>query len=157
MIRVMEVLNEYESSLKLPDHKSPGEEAELEEFFTWDRDIIEGLSVEQCGSAAYRLNQYAFYIQREFNRETSRIRWAKAQLNLAVSDNLGTYSNLYNHEAKIVAATKENLYATALADIIRYAEQRVDRLTYLSNGIRNLADNMLSIQRAKIQYKREQS
>lgn len=157
MKQVMKVLDEYESSLNLPEHKSPGEESELQEYFTWDRAVIENMTVEECGSTAYRLNQFAFYIQRESNRETSRITWAKAQLNSAVSNVLSNYQHIYNHEAKIVAATQDNSYASALADIIRYAEQRVNRLTYLSSSIRNLADNMLSIQRAKLVYKREQS
>ena len=56
-----------------------------------------------------------------------------------------------------IGAGANSTAKNGLATAIRYAEQRVNRLTYLSSSIRNLADNMLSIQRAKLVYKREQS
>jgi pre-mRNA-splicing factor ATP-dependent RNA helicase DHX38/PRP16 len=42
--------------------------------------------------------------------------------------------------------------ASATMNIKKYAKQRIDRLSYLSNNIKNLSDIMLSIQKTKVKH-----
>jgi len=39
-----------------------------------------------------------------------------------------------------------------LNKIKKYAQQRMDRLSYLANSVKNLSDIMLSVQRTKVKH-----
>jgi hypothetical protein len=149
MNRAMGVLDEYESGIGLPKHQPPGTEDELQEFLTWDRKIVEGMSPDQCAGVAYRLAQYSFYLQRELNREEARMKWAKSQLEDTIATELGQYNQYMKHETKVSMICRENSYAKVIRQIQNKAESRVTRLTYLSAGIRNLSDTMIAVQRTK--------
>ena len=150
MKKALEVLDDYEKEIGLPKHESPGTEEELNNYFTWDRSMIEQLSAEALSACSYRLAQFSFYVQRESNRETARMKWAKHELDDAVVGQLDDYDKFMKFEMKVVAVCRDNSYANALRKIMNKAEQRVDRLTYLSSGIKNLSDNMKHARAIKV-------
>jgi hypothetical protein len=53
---------------------------------------------------------------------------------------------------KSLQAIKHNDKANTLNKIKRYAQQRMDRLSYLANSVKNLSDIMLSVQRTKVKH-----
>ena len=114
-----------------------------------DRKSLESLSPEDCGQIAYRLGQYAFYIQRTINRETARYNWADETIKEVIADELNNYKG-YGYVEKSIQAIKHNDKAEALNAIKKYAKQRTDRLLYIATSIKNLSDILLSIQRNKI-------
>ncbi len=144
MNKAIKILDDYENQIGLPAHDAPGSEEELNDYFTWDRSMIEQLPAETLAACSYRLAQYSVYIQREANRETATMQWAKHELDDAVVGQLDDYDKFMKFEMKVVAICRDNSYANALRKIMIKAEQRVDRLTYLSTGIKNLSDNMKS-------------
>jgi len=156
MNKAIALLDEYEKAIGLPKHNPPGEEEELNEYFMWDRDIIESMSAENCASTAYRLAQFSFYFQRETNRETAREKWAKSQLDAAVALKLNDYDKYLKYEVKVALICKEDSYAQVLENIRLKAEQRTTRLMYLSSSIKTLSDTLMSVQRAKMAKKYEQ-
>ena len=155
MKRAIELLDEYESGIGLPPHSPPGSESELNKYFSFDRDVIEAMSAEECATTAYRLAQFSFYFQREVNRETAREKWAKSQLDDTISKELSGYDKFTKHDVKISMICQENSYAKTLRSIQIKAEQRVTRLTYLSSSIKNLSDTMMAIQKVKVARKYE--
>ena len=155
MQKAMALLDEYENAIGLPKHNPPGTERELNDYLSWDRDVVEKLSAEQAGGVAFRLNQYTFYFQREFNREAARQNWAKTQLANVIAQELGSFDKYTKHEVKVSLICASNSYAQAINQILSNAENRVIRLTFLSTSIKNLADNMMSVQRAKAAKKYE--
>lgn len=147
------ILDEYEKSIGLGKYESSIslEESELNEYFTMNRDSIEKLSPEDCAQISYRLAQYAFFMQRTLNREIARHNWAEESIKETIADEINNYKG-YGFLEKSIQAIKHNDKAQALDKIKRYAKQRMDRLSYLANSIKNLSDIMLSVQKTKVRH-----
>ena len=146
-----EMLNEYEKGIQMPAHEAPGTNEELEKYLTMDRTVLESIASEECSIIEYRLGQFAFYLQRAQNRELARVTWAKNELRLSIAKELNDYKG-YGYEALSSQAIKGNEHATKVNQILVYAQQRADRLNFLSNGLRNLGDILKSMS-----YNRRQS
>lgn len=144
------ILDEYESSMGMPSYAEdsmPSEE--LNEYLTMNRSMLEKLTPDDCGEIAYRLSQFGFHIQRTLNREIARYNWSDEKIKEVIADEINNYKG-YGYIEKSLQAIKHNEKAYALNTIKRYAKQRMDRLSYLANNIKNLSDIIISIQRNKI-------
>ena len=145
-----DILDEYEQSVGLPQYKNDiFPEDELNKYLTMNRDAIEKLNPEDCAQISYRLGQFSFHIQRSINRELARYNWADEVMKETIADELNNYKG-YGYVEKSIQAIKHNDKAQSLNKIKNYAKQRSDRLSYLANGIKNLSDILLSIQRNKV-------
>ena len=122
---------------------------ELNEYLTMNRSMLEKLTPDDCGEIAYRLSQFGFHIQRTLNREIARYNWSDEKIKEVIADEINNYKG-YGYIEKSLQAIKHNEKAYALNTIKRYAKQRMDRLSYLANNIKNLSDIIISIQRNKI-------
>lgn len=147
------VLDEYESSIGLGKYAQAHNfaEGELNSYFNMNRDAIEKLSPEDCAQISYRLAQYSFFLQRTLNREIARHNWAEESIKETIADEINNYKG-YGFIEKSIQAIKHNEKAHALDKIKRYAKQRMDRLSYLSNNIKNLSDIILSVQKVKVKH-----
>lgn len=148
-----DILDEYESSIGLGKYSESHSfsEDELNQYFTMNRDAVEKLGPEDCAQISYRLAQYAFFIQRTLNREIARHNWAEENIKDTIADEINNYKG-YGFMEKSLQAIKHNDKATSLNKIKKYAQQRMDRLSYLANSIKNLSDIMLSVQRTKVKH-----
>jgi len=147
-----DILDEYEQSIGLPEYKEDvlGSD-ELNTYLTMNRDSIEKLGPEDCAQISYRLGQFAFHIQRTVNRELARFNWADEVIKETIADEINNYKG-YGYLEKSGQAIKHNDKASSLNKIKVYAKQRSDRLSYLANGIKNLSDILLSIQKTKVKH-----
>lgn len=147
------VLDEYESSIGLGKYSEVHNfaESELNSYFTMSRDMVEKLTPEDCAQISYRLAQYAFFIQRTLNREIARHNWAEESIKESIADEINNYKG-YGFLEKSLQAIKHNDKATSLNKIKKYAQQRMDRLSYLANSIKNLSDIILAVQRTKVKH-----
>jgi hypothetical protein len=148
-----DILDEYENGIglgKYSDNHSFVED-ELNQYFTMNRDAIEKLNPEDCAQISYRLAQYAFFLQRTLNREIARHNWAEENIKETIADEINNYKG-YGFMEKSLQAIKHNDKANTLNKIKRYAQQRMDRLSYLANSVKNLSDIMLSVQRTKVKH-----
>lgn len=146
------VLDEYESSIGLSpyiDDSMPSQE--LNEYLTMNRSTIEKLTPDDCGEIAYRLSQFSFHTQRTINREIARYNWAEEKIKEVIADELNNYKG-YGYIEKSLQAIKHNEKASALNNIKRYAKQRIDRLSYIANSLKNLSDVIISIQKNKVKH-----
>ena len=146
---VMAALEDYEKKCGLPAHTPPGEESELNEYLNCGRDVMESYSAIDLAQIAWRLSQYAFYIQREYNRENSRVKWCEAKAYSACAKEFDNYSKFYKHEVKMAAIAADNSYVGALCDLRNYAEQRSVRLDFLSKHLASMETTVKNLQRAK--------
>jgi hypothetical protein len=144
------LLDEYENSIGLSQYNPSGlSEIELNNYLTMNRDELEKLTPEDCAQISYRLGQFSFHIQRTINREIARLNWAEENIKEVIADEINNYKG-YGYIEKSYQAIKHNDRAQSLNKIKKYAKQRSDRLSYLANGIKNLADILLSIQKIKV-------
>lgn len=148
-----DILDEYENSIGLGTYSDSHSftENELNLYFTMNRDTIEKLNPEDCAQISYRLAQYAFFLQRTLNREIARHNWAEENIKETIADEINNYKG-YGFMEKSLQAIKHNDKATSLNKIKKYAQQRMDRLSYLANSVKNLSDIMLSVQRTKVKH-----
>jgi hypothetical protein len=144
------ILDEYENGLGLPKYNMNGmPEQELNNYLSMDRTELEKTTPEDCAQISYRLAQFSFYIQRTINREIARNNWADETIKMIIADEINNYKG-YGYIEKSLQAIKHNEKAQALNKIKIYAKQRTDRLSYLSNSIKNLSDILISIQKIKL-------
>jgi hypothetical protein len=148
------ILDDYESSVGLSKYTGHSEslpETELNSYLTMERNVIEKLQPEDCAQISYRLGQFSFHIQRTINREIARYNWADEAIKETIADELNNYKG-YGYLEKSLQAIKHNDKAESLNNIKKFAKQRSDRLSFLANGIKNLSDIMLSIQKNKVKH-----
>ncbi|MEX0597955.1 MAG: hypothetical protein WD512_15810 [Candidatus Paceibacterota bacterium] len=143
------ILDQYENSLGLSTYIATVlSETELNSYLTMNRDELEKLTPEDCAQISYRLGQFSFHIQRTINRELARYNWSEETIKEVIADEINNYKG-YGYVEKAHQAIKHNDRAQSLNKIKKYAKQRSDRLSYLANGIKNLSDILLSIQKIK--------
>lgn len=147
-----EILDTYEKGLGLPLYSQDSvSEQELQQYLTMNRDMLEKLNPEDCAQIAMRLGQFAFHVQRSLNREIARHNWADETIKEVIADEINNYKG-YGYVEKSYQAIKHNEKASVLNSIKKYAKQRMDRLGFLANNIKNLSDILLSIQRNKVKH-----
>lgn len=154
LYKLDEILDEYEKSIGLPQYSSPGTEDELNQYLSMSRDELEKLTPEVCSHLVYRLSQYAFYLKRLFNREKTRVIWARQELMNIVAKASNSYDKFTKFDVKVSLITNDDEYAMSLQKILTYAEERVQRLEELAIYIKHLSDSMKNMQAAKIQLLR---
>lgn len=147
------ILDEYEKTLSLPTYSVSGfvSENEINDYLSMNRDQIEKLSPEDCAQISYRLAQFAFHVQRSLNREIARYNWADESTKEAIADEINNYKG-YGYIEKALQAIKHNDKASSLNNIKKYAKQRMDRLSYIANSIKNLSDIILAVQKTKVKH-----
>lgn len=147
------ILDDYEKTLSLPEYGAGCSvpETEINNYLSMSRDQIEKLNPEDCAQIAYRLSQFGFYLQRSLNREIARFNWSEESIKESIADEINNYKG-YGYLEKSLQAIKHNDRASNLYKIKKYAQQRMDRLSYLANNIKNLSDILLSIQRTKVKH-----
>lgn len=147
------VLDEYENSIGVGQYDSHNKfsEDELNSYFTMNRDSIEKLTPEDCAQIAMRLSQYALFVQRTLNREIARHNWAEETIKETIADEVNNYKG-YGYIEKSLQAIKHNDKANSLNKIKKYARQRMDRLSYIANNIKNLSDILLAVQKTKVKH-----
>lgn len=147
------VLDEYENSVGFNsyDVHNKFSDDELNLYFTMNRDSIEKLTPEDCAQIAMRLSQYALFIQRTLNREIARHNWADETIKETIADEINNYKG-YGYVEKSLQAIKHNDKASSLNKIKKYAKQRMDRLSYIANNVKNLSDILLAVQKTKVKH-----
>lgn len=147
------VLDEYEKTIGIGRYEENNKfsEDELNLYFTMNRDAIEKLTPEDCAQIAMRLSQYALFVQRTLNREIARYNWTEETIKEIIADEINNYKG-YGYIEKSLQAIKHNDKANALNKIKKYAKQRMDRLSYIANNIKNLSDILLAVQKTKVKH-----
>lgn len=142
-----DLLDQYESKVGLPTLQEAKLTDEVQGYLSLTRDEMDKLSPEDCAEIGTRLEQAAFHIQRFLNKEVGHVTWAKDALRLHIADRLSNYRGSFTQQE--AQAIKEDGYATKLNGVVTYAQQRADRLAYLSTSLTRLADRMYHLQQSK--------
>jgi hypothetical protein len=147
------VLDEYEQSIGLGKYNEVNSftDSELNQYFGMSRDTVEKLTPEDCAQISLRLAQYALYLQRTINREIARYNWADESIKETIADEINNYKG-YGFTEKSLQAIKHNDKANSLNRIKKYAKQRMDRLSYIANSIKNLSDILIAVQKTKVKH-----
>lgn len=142
-----EKLDEFELNIGLPENVLPGSREEFRSYLNMDITVLEKLSQQQCANIAYRLVQFSVYIQRCLNREKAKSKTLTKKIDSIIGPKINQYSGPWNLQR--ASAILDDDAAKALNSEIIESEARQERLEFVASGIKNLADQMKSIQFAK--------
>lgn len=142
------ILDEYERSLGISEFADQFQDDSAKKYMSLSRLQIEKLTPSECAEAALLLGALSFHMQRAYNREVARVNWAKQTLRSTISGREQSYRGSW--ESQFNQAVNEDSYTRKMLAIQKYAQQRVDRLTYLASSIKNISDIFLAVQRAKV-------
>lgn len=149
MIQINEILDRYEEELGLPKFipNNPNHD-KIKDYLNMSREILESLSPIDCAEIGIMLVNYSIHIQRAYNRENAIKGWAEKSMSYYISPKVKNYRGSFDHQE--MQAIREDDYSQKLLTIITKAEERMDRLNFLSNGIKALADQMKNLQVSKL-------
>lgn len=113
-------------------------------------DVIRHLSADECAERAINLLKYKLEIQKDINRNKSRIIWAKSNLDNIVSRLADNYGNQYTkYEQKREMVIADDSYAEKLAHIILHAQSRLEETSQICYIIQSIANVLLDVQRTR--------
>jgi hypothetical protein len=143
---INKLLDEYEGKIGLP--QTSFENKDAQKYLEMSRDQLEKITAEECAEAAYYLNNLSYHIQKAINRESAKLNWTNSTLKRYISDKVSQYRGSW--EQQEMQAIKNDQYADRLNQVRVWSQLRIDRLSYITNNLKNLSDVLLNIQRAKL-------
>ena len=147
------ILDQYEREIAgLAEFKPQEVNPDFDNYLEMNRREIEAMSAEQCAALAVVLSRFAFHLLRTYNREIARAKWAATTLREVIADEVEQYKGSWSQQAD--QATKHNSYATSLKRIETYAQQRADRLYFLSTFVQEQVKQLNQLQMARA-YERD--
>jgi hypothetical protein len=148
LVKAENILDNYEKLSGIPEFRMYDVE-EVSKYFHLKIEQLNKLSAIECAEVSYILAQYSFYLQRMYNRESAKHRWAQDQLTKVVCDKLESYDTYMKHDHKIALIAKENKVVERLQSIINYTSQIMERMNFLSTSVKNMSEIMSNLQKAK--------
>ena len=113
-------------------------------------DNLNSMSVEDIAIYAYKLQSYALYIQKQYNRVKNLHRWANHNLTIITAKEGNQYGNTYTkYEEKKAFVAAGNSYGIQLNKIILDAGARMEELDSISNKISSVSKALSDIQQCR--------
>lgn len=147
-IRAEKILDDYEKIINLPEFNMV-EMDDINTYFNMKIEQLNKLTSIECAEGAYILARYCFYLQRMYNRESAKNKWAIDQMNKLICDKLSEYDTYMKYEHKISLIAKENSVVEKLQKIINYTNQVMERLNFLASAVKNMSEMISNLQKAK--------
>jgi len=147
--KVEDVLDSYESIQGISVISDPGTKTDLNQYLTMNQSQLQALNISDCAEIAYILAEYAFYIQRLYNKESATLQWAEKKLLEYVCDKLDQFDKYTKYDTKIYCIAKENNAVRKVLRIISYCKQVMERLNFLSTRLHNMSERLNNLQIAK--------
>jgi hypothetical protein len=141
-----DILDEFENIHNLNKVSVP---SEIENILGLSYAQLEKLQAIQCAEYSYQLAQFAYYIQRVYNKESATLKWLKEQVDTIVASHWSDFDSFVKYEirAKLVARNND-----ALAKLMKqssFVEQKIERMNFLGGRIDKMADTMSKLEVAK--------
>lgn len=125
---------------------------EVDDILSLTKNHLRGMSPEELGENSYILAQYSAYIQKEYNRQVTRVKWARTDLERIVSALFSEYKTkdeFVKHEVVVGRIMKDNTVAKKLGSIVKFAEGRMSELQGLSQSVNVMSNTLIELQRTK--------
>ena len=144
------VLDQEEMSIGLPKYNPVFQhENEIHKYLALSREQLGKLIPSDCSEISYLLSEYAFHLQRSYNRELTRINWATSNIKQIIIKDMQQLNKYNPYIERFEEAIKNNEIATRLNKIKIYAQQRADRINFLASQINTRISILLSLQNNK--------
>ncbi len=123
-------------------------ENQVKKFLTMPFSDLRKLDCEDCAEGVFVLEQFAFHLQRAVNREQERVRWATESIHKNIAGRLHQQKGFAFDERKLQAIRGDE--AAEKLDAIRAEHQRrLDRISFVSNKVADVAKALTGLRQAK--------
>lgn len=141
-----EILDEFESIYQIRKVELP---SNLDEIWSIGYDILQQLSVDELAHYSFILAQYSLYIQKIYNKESSKYLWLENKIQDITCDKLSQYDQYTKYEVKLRLIARENEPLRKLLGLLNFTKQKMTRLEFIPSSIKTLSDKLDNIQRMK--------
>lgn len=124
--------------------------AETDRALSFSLDQLNALDPENCLNYAYKLQQYALFLQQKTNRLKSIKNWAKHNLTIIVAKEGKNYGDKYTkYEERIAMVASGDSYAQLLNAIMLKYESQIEDLDMMANRVANMAKTLSDLYMSK--------
>ncbi len=149
--RAEEILDEFEGLHNL--NKSVVQN-NIDDIMNISQHQLEKLQGVQCAEYSFMLAQFAYYIQKTYNRESSTLKWINEQIDTYVAQHWGDYDSFTKYEMRPRLIARENEVLAKLLKKAAFYSQKMERLNFLGASVSRMADKLENLQKVKTyQYK----
>lgn len=142
-----QLLDQYDEKLRLGLNVSPIDS--FTQYCSLSKDELDKMSPETCEEIAIELTQYSIFIQRELNRERSRLNWCEAYIYNIASKYWEDYDKYLKAEIKIPLIAKENPTLQKLLSLKAKLTSLIVNLDHIPMLIKGYADKFENYARIK--------
>ncbi len=140
------MLDIFEAGHNLAQPRMP---SRIDEIFDLTYEQLEKLQPVQCAEYSYLLSQYAYYIQRAYNRESTSLKWIQDQIATHVAAKWSNYDGWTKYEVRPRLIARDNEVVNRLLKLASFYEQKMERLNFIGSSVSKMADKLDNLQRAK--------
>ncbi len=140
-------LDQFEEKIGLPKYTDVINTETAKYIELTDADLAK-LTPEECDYIGLHLDRLAFSIQRAYNRELAHLTWANENLKLYIADKCQNYRGSFLQQE--LQAIKDDDYASKLYKMKVFAQQRVDRLSFIASSLHKRSDKIFNLKTIKV-------
>lgn len=157
LTRIDKLLDEYERSIGLPAYDATNhDETEIAKCMNMPREAMERLFPEDCSQIAGVLLNFSVHLTRSMNRDKARITWCDGELRKLATPRMNQYRSCGGSFQHIFdMSVMDDDYTLKLFNIKLYAQERIDRISYIAKGVNDIAENFKEMGRNK-RYKEKE-
>ena len=143
-------LDDLLKSYGIPPKTEPN--SDVPKLLNLSRLEINKMTAEECSEAAYMVRSFAFNLQKEYNREVTRVQWANAQIDKLVCKEIEQLDKFTKYEQKRALVVNNNTYTYKLQEIVTFASARAQRIQDLADKASDIARafNEISMSRKRV-------
>lgn len=143
----LDKLNDYITQLGLGNVQYS---SEVERALSFSATELRGLTSEECGIYASKLQQFAFYLQMQYNRNKNVARWINQNLTKVIASEGSNYGDSFTKYETIKASVVvNNSYASALEKLHDEFYSKQEELDFLANRVSAMAKTLSDLQYTK--------
>jgi hypothetical protein len=148
---IEKALDEYEKQVGLPALQP----MEAPSYLTMPLEELRKKSPEELAEASFEINRYAWYIQRVINKNRSWERWAKSKLAEIAASLLPSIAGNYGYNEREAISKNTHPLCRQLNAFARKVGMELDRLYYVPNDIRVIADSIRDIRFSQMRREKD--
>ena len=119
------------------------ESTEVMQYLKVNRDVLRKMSPEECGEAAYLLQQESIYLQLLLNELRTKMDWAKYNVDRIVAQEIRQFDRWTPNEYKRHLVIQSNTAAQQYQRMFNKAERLFTRLNFIPTQLKSQAETLL--------------
>ena len=120
------------------------------QFLELSYEELNSYDEEECCIAAYGLEQYALFLQKEINRNQAKCNWASENIVKVIGKVGNNYGDKWTkYEMRRAMVIEDNEYANALNTLLMEMSIKVTELAFLSKNVTSMSNTLKSLARSK--------